>query len=48
MCNFDIPHCSEYDIISVLGVAKDLLPYSEANFLDKIKGNRSIELNEVV
>ncbi|CAA0150380.1 hypothetical protein [Tenacibaculum maritimum] len=37
MCNFEIPNCSEYDIVNTLEIAKKLLPHSEAQFLDGIK-----------
>ncbi|WP_237274550.1 hypothetical protein [Tenacibaculum ovolyticum] len=34
---FQLPYCTTYDIAQTLEIAKNLLPYSEVEFLDKIK-----------
>lgn len=32
----ELPHCNSFDIVNVLQLAKQLLPFSEAEFLDQI------------
>ncbi len=33
----NIPHCNAFDIANTLEIAKQLLPYSESEFLDLLK-----------
>ncbi|WP_299135195.1 hypothetical protein [uncultured Tenacibaculum sp.] len=32
----ELPHCNSFDIVNVLQLTKQLLPFSEAEFLDQI------------
>lgn len=38
MNEFELPYCDAYDITKTLEIAKSLLPYSEIEFLDEIRG----------
>lgn len=37
----ELPHCNGFDVVNVLELTKQLLPFSEAEFLDQINGKVS-------